>query len=173
VDQALKVLEKRAAEILPPGFAIDYAGESRQLRTEGNTLVTTMILSLILIFLVLAAQFESFRDPAIILLGSVPLALSGALLFNFLGATSINIYSQVGLITLVGLIAKNGILIVEFANNLQEGGLDKWHAILAAAGTRLLLARYLRLSRYRSTACRCAGTGSCGIFSIIYPTRSI
>ena len=137
VDQALKVLEKRAAEILPPGFVIDYAGESRQLRTEGNTLVTTMVLSLILIFLVLAAQFESFRDPAIILLGSVPLALSGALLFTFLGATTINIYSQVGLITLVGLIAKNGILIVEFANNLQEGGLDKWHAVLAAAGTRL------------------------------------
>lgn len=137
VDQALKVLEKRAAEILPRGFVIDYAGESRQLRQEGNSLVTTMILSLILIFLVLAAQFESFRDPAIILLGSVPLALSGALLFTFLGATSINIYSQIGLITLVGLVAKNGILIVEFANNLQEGGLDKWHAILGAAGTRL------------------------------------
>jgi len=116
---------------------IDYAGESRQLRQEGNTLVTTMILSFLLIFLVLAAQFESFRDPFIILFGSVPLALSGALLFSFLGATSINIYSQVGLITLVGLIAKNGILIVEFANNLQEGGLDKWHAILAASGTRL------------------------------------
>ena len=137
VDQALKVLEKRAAEILPRGYVIDYAGESRQLRQEGNTLVTTMILSFLLIFLVLAAQFESFRDPFIILFGSVPLALSGALLFSFLGATSINIYSQVGLITLVGLIAKNGILIVEFANNLQEGGLDKWHAILAASGTRL------------------------------------
>jgi len=137
VDQALKVLEKRAKEILPKGFMIDYAGESRQLRQEGNTLATTMLLSLILIFLVLAAQFESFRDPFIILFGSVPLALSGAMLFTFLGATSINIYSQVGLITLVGLVAKNGILIVEFANNLQEGGLDKWQAILAAAGTRL------------------------------------
>jgi len=137
VDQALKVLEKRAAEILPRGFVIDYSGESRQLRQEGNTLVTTMIISCILIFLVLAAQFESFRDPFIILFGSVPLALSGALLFTFLGATTINIYSQVGLITLVGLVAKNGILIVEFANNLQEGGLDKWHAILAASGTRL------------------------------------
>lgn len=137
VDQALKVLEKRAAEILPRGYVVDYAGESRQLRQEGNSLVTTMIISVILIFLVLAAQFESFRDPFIILLGSVPLALSGAMLFTFLGATSINIYSQVGLITLVGLIAKNGILIVEFANNLQEGGMDRWHAILAAAGTRL------------------------------------
>jgi multidrug efflux pump len=137
VDQALKVLEKRASEILPRGFVIDYAGESRQLRQEGNSLVTTMILSIILIFLVLAAQFESFRDPFIILFGSVPLALAGALIFTFLGATTINIYSQVGLITLMGLIAKNGILIVEFANNLQEGGLDRWHAILAAAGTRL------------------------------------
>jgi len=137
VDQALKILEKRAAEILPRGYVIDYAGESRQLRQEGNSLVTTMILSGILIFLVLAAQFESFRDPFIILFGSVPLALAGALMFTFLGATTINIYSQVGLITLMGLIAKNGILIVEFANNLQEGGLDKWHAILAAAGTRL------------------------------------
>ena len=137
VDQALKLLEKRAAEILPRGFVIDYAGESRQLRQEGNTLIMTMILSFILIFLVLAAQFESFRDPFIILFGSVPLALSGALLFTFLGATSINIYSQVGLITLVGLVAKNGILIVEFANNLQESGVDKWNAILTASGTRL------------------------------------
>lgn len=137
VDQALKVLEKRAAEILPNGFQIDYSGESRQLRQEGNTLVTTMAISFILIFLVLAAQFESFRDPFIIIFGSVPLALSGALMFTFLGATSINIYSQVGLITLFGLIAKNGILIVEFANKLQEGGMDKWHAILTASGTRL------------------------------------
>ncbi len=137
IDQALKVLEMRADKILPRGFVIDYAGESRQLRQEGNSLIMTMVLSFVLIFLVLAAQFESFRDPFIILFGSVPLALSGALLFTFLGTTTINIYSQVGLITLVGLVAKNGILIVEFANNLQEGGLDKWHAILTAAGTRL------------------------------------
>ncbi len=137
VDQALRILEKRAGEVLPKGFMIDYAGESRQLRQEGNTLATTMLLSFVLIFLVLAAQFESFRDPFIILFGSVPLALSGALLFTFLGATTINIYSQVGLITLVGLVAKNGILIVEFANNLQEGGMTTWEAILAAAGTRL------------------------------------
>jgi multidrug efflux pump len=137
VDQALKVLENRAAQILPQGFVIDYSGESRQLRHEGNTLITTMVISFILIFLVLAAQFESFRDPFIIIFGSVPLALSGALMFTFLGATSINIYSQVGLITLFGLIAKNGILIVEFANKLQEGGMDKWHAILTSSGTRL------------------------------------
>jgi Cation/multidrug efflux pump len=86
---------------------------------------------------VLAAQFESFRDPFIVLAGSVPLAVSGALLFSFLGLTSLNIYSQVGLITLVGLVAKNGILIVQFANHLQETGLDKLHAVIDAAGTRL------------------------------------
>jgi multidrug efflux pump len=137
LDQALKVLEKKAAEILPKGFTIDYAGTARQLRTEGNSLTTTMIFSIVLIFLVLAAQFESFRDPFIILLGSVPLALSGALMFSFLGFTTLNIYSQVGLITLVGLVAKNGILIVEFANHLQETGLSKVHAVTEAAGTRL------------------------------------
>jgi multidrug efflux pump len=136
-DQALKVLEDEARKILPPGTVIDYAGESRQLRKEGNTLVTTMALSFILIFLVLAAQFESFRDPFIILFGSVPLALSGALMFAFLGFTSVNIYSQVGLITLVGLVSKNGILIVEFANHLQEEGLDKMRAVIQAAATRL------------------------------------
>jgi multidrug efflux pump len=137
IDQALSVLEDKAREILPPGFTIDYAGESRQLRTEGNALLSTLILALILIFLVLAAQFESFTDPLIILLGSVPLALSGALLFLFLGATSLNIYSQVGLVTLVGLVAKNGILIVEFANTLQEQGKSKRDAILEACSTRL------------------------------------
>jgi multidrug efflux pump len=95
------------------------------------------MLSAILIYLVLAAQFESFRDPFIILAGSVPLALSGSLLFSFLGLTSINIYSQVGLITLVGLVSRNGILIVQFANELQMEGRDKLHAVLEAAGTRL------------------------------------
>jgi multidrug efflux pump len=136
-DQALKVLEDEARKILPPGSVIDYAGESRQLRKEGNALVTTMVLSFVLIFLVLAAQFESFRDPFIILFGSVPLALSGALMFAFVGFTSVNIYSQVGLITLVGLVSKNGILIVEFANHLQEEGLDKVRAVIQAAATRL------------------------------------
>lgn len=136
-DQALRFLEEEARKIIPPGFVIDYAGESRQLRTEGNTLVTTMVLSGILIFLVLAAQFESFRDPFIILFGSVPLALTGALLFSFLGFTSLNIYSQVGLITLVGLVSKNGILMVEFANHLQEQGLNKMRAIIQASATRL------------------------------------
>ena len=95
------------------------------------------MLSAVLIYLVLAAQFESFRDPFIILAGSVPLALSGALLFSFLGLTTLNIYSQVGLITLVGLVSKNGILIVEFANHLQESGKQKLDAIIEAATTRL------------------------------------
>jgi multidrug efflux pump len=94
-------------------------------------------LSVVLIFLVLAAQFESFRDPFIILAGSVPLALTGALLFPFLGFTTLNVYSQVGLITLVGLVSKNGILIVEFANQLQLQGKDKLAAIIEASGTRL------------------------------------
>ncbi|MDB6173308.1 MAG: efflux pump, family, inner rane protein AcrB/AcrD/AcrF family [Chthoniobacteraceae bacterium] len=137
LDKALKVLEEEAAKILPRGFRVDYAGEARQLRVEGNHMSTTLMLSFILIFLVLAAQFESFRDPFVILLGSVPLALSGALLFSFLGYTSLNIYSQVGLITLVGLVSKNGILIVEFANKLQESGMDKLEAVVEAAGTRL------------------------------------
>ena len=125
LDQALTFLENEARAILPQGFTIDYAGESRQLRTEGSKFLGTFLLSAILIYLVLAAQFESFRDPFIVLAGSVPLALSGALLFSFLGLTTLNIYSQVGLITLVGLVSKNGILIVQFANHLQETGRDK------------------------------------------------
>jgi multidrug efflux pump len=137
LDQALRFLEDEARATLPQGFTIDYAGESRQLRTEGGRFLGTFLLSAILIYLVLAAQFESFRDPFIILAGSVPLAISGALLFSFLGYTSLNIYSQVGLITLVGLVAKNGILIVEFANHLQETGTDKLAAIIEASGTRL------------------------------------
>jgi multidrug efflux pump len=137
LDQALRFLEDEARAALPQGFTIDYAGESRQLRTEGGRFLGTFLLSGILIYLVLAAQFESFRDPLIILAGSVPLAIAGALLFSFLGFTSLNIYSQVGLITLVGLVSKNGILIVQFANHLQETGRDKLAAIIEASGTRL------------------------------------
>jgi multidrug efflux pump len=137
LNQALTFLEDEARKILPQGFTIDYAGESRQLRTEGRKFLGVFLLSAVLIYLVLAAQFESFRDPFIILAGSVPLALSGALLFSFLGLTTLNIYSQVGLITLVGLVAKNGILIVQFANHLQETGLSKLNAVIEAAGTRL------------------------------------
>lgn len=135
-EEGLRVLEAAAATA-GPGVMVDYAGESRQIRTEGGALTTTLGFAVILIYLVLAAQFRSFRDPLIVLLGSVPLAISGALLFSFLDLTTINIYSQVGLITLVGLIAKNGILIVEFANTLQERGLPKMAALREASLTRL------------------------------------
>jgi multidrug efflux pump len=137
LDRALTLLEDEARAMLPQGFTVDYAGESRQLRVEGSKFLGTFALSAILIYLVLAAQFESFRDPFIILAGSVPLAISGALLFSFLNLTTLNIYSQVGLITLVGLVSKNGILIVEFANHLQEEGREKLLAVIEAAGTRL------------------------------------
>src|SRR5438046_10138939 len=99
------------------------------MRLEGAALTTTLIFAVILIYLVLAAQFRSFRDPLIVLVGSVPLAISGALVFSFLDLTTINIYSQVGLITLVGLIAKNGILIVQFATTLTERGVPKLAAL--------------------------------------------
>lgn len=137
LDDALKVLEDEADRIMPKGFGKDYAGTARQLRVEGNKLNQTLLVSFVLIFLVMAAQFESFRDPFIVLLGSVPLALTGATLFAFLGFTTLNIYSQVGLITLVGLVSKNGILIVEFANHLQMEGKSKLEAVIEAAGTRL------------------------------------
>jgi multidrug efflux pump len=139
LDRALTFLEDEAAKTLPQGqgYSVDYAGESRQLRIEGGKFLGTFLLSAILIYLVLAAQFESFRDPFIILAGSVPLALSGALLFSFLGFTTLNVYSQVGLITLVGLVSKNGILIVQFANHLQQTGRAKLAAVTEAATTRL------------------------------------
>jgi multidrug efflux pump len=137
LDKALGFLEQQAAAILPPDVTIDYAGQSRQLRVEGSKFLPTFLLSAILIYLVLAAQFESFRDPFIILAGSVPLALAGSLAFSFLGLTTLNIYSQVGLITLVGLVSKNGILMVEFANHLQETGVEKLQAIIDGARIRL------------------------------------
>ncbi|MFM8231148.1 MAG: efflux RND transporter permease subunit [Chthoniobacterales bacterium] len=150
LDQALRFLEDEAAKIMPSGYVIDYTGESRQLRAEGNKFLPALGLALLLIFLVLAAQFNSFRDPFIILVGSVPLAMFGALIFTFLKmpapnvpfltdgwTTTLNIYSQVGLVTLVGLIAKNGILIVEFANQCQLAGMDKISAVREAARVRL------------------------------------
>ena len=136
-DEGLRVLESAARSVAGPGVVLDYAGESRQIRLEGAALTATLGFALILIYLVLAAQFRSFRDPLIVLLGSVPLAISGALVFSYIDLTTINIYSQVGLITLVGLIAKNGILIVEFANTLQERGLAKMEALREASLTRL------------------------------------
>jgi len=136
-EEGLRVLENAAGAITGRGIILDHAGESRQIRREGGALTATLGFAVILIYLVLAAQFQSFRDPLIVLLGSVPLAISGALVFSFLNLTTINIYSQVGLITLVGLIAKNGILIVQFANKLQEEGAAKLAAIREAAFTRL------------------------------------
>ena len=135
--EGLRVLEGAAATAGGPPVVLDYAGESRQIRQEGGALTVTLGFAVVLIYLVLAAQFQSFRDPLIVLLGSVPLAISGALVFSFLDLTTINIYSQVGLITLVGLIAKNGILIVEFANQLQASGLERVAAVREAALTRL------------------------------------
>jgi multidrug efflux pump len=150
LDEALNFLEEAAAEVLPDGYIIDYTGESRQLRTEGNKFLPAFTLAIILIFLVLAAQFNSFRDPFVILAGSVPLAMFGALLFTFLKipdpsvpfwtqgwTTTLNIYSQIGLVTLVGLVSKNGILIVEFANQLQLHGHAKLEAVREASMTRL------------------------------------
>ena len=135
--EGLATLEAAARTILPTGYTIDYAGESRQIRHEGSTLAGTLGFAVLLIYLVLVAQFGSFRDPLVVLLGSVPLALTAALVFTFLGFTTINIYSQIGLITLVGLIAKNGILMVAFANELQQRGLSKLEAIRDASVTRL------------------------------------
>jgi multidrug efflux pump len=136
-EEGLSVLEKAAVAAGGDSVTLEHAGESRQIRREGSALTVTLGFSLILIYLVLAAQFASFRDPLIVLLGSVPLAISGALLFSFLDLTTINIYSQVGLITLVGLIAKNGILIVQFANTQQALGLSRIEAVKQAALTRL------------------------------------
>ena len=136
-EEGLRVLEAAVAAAGGPGLVMDHAGESRQIRREGSALTVTLGFAVVLIYLVLAAQFHSFRDPLIVLLGSVPLAISGALLFSFLDLTTINIYSQVGLITLVGLIAKNGILIVEFANTLQARGFTKAEALREASLTRL------------------------------------
>lgn len=147
--EALAFMEDEARKIIPKNYSIDYTGESRQLMREGNTFLPVFSLAVLMIFLVLAAQYNSFRDPVVILLGSVPLALFGALIFTFLKAgtpfpmftdgftTSLNIYSNVGMVTLVGLIARNGILVVEFANRLQEQGKAKLDAIREASIIRL------------------------------------
>src|SRR4029078_4650687 len=147
-----ELLERTTEKLLPPGYHVDYTGEGRQLRQEGGRFLPAIGLALLLIFLVLAAQFNSFRDPFVILAGSVPLAMFGAMIFAFLKfqgppcltfplprgwPTTLNIYSQVGLVTLAGLIAKNGILIVQFANTQQLRGLSKLDAVREGASTLL------------------------------------
>ena len=137
LGEALDYLKAKSIDILPEGYSYDFQGDSRQLEQEGNALVYVFVFALIVIYLVLSAQFESFRDPFIILVG-LPTALFGALLplniGGFLGFATINIYSQIGLVTLIGLIAKHGILMIDFANRLQETqGLSRRDAIVEAA----------------------------------------
>lgn len=134
---ALALVQARAAALLPPGYRLDYAGASRQYMQERGRLLSTFFFALLVIYLVLAAQFESFRDPLIMLV-SVPMSIAGALLFLTLGVATVNIYTQIGLITLIGLISKHGILIVQFANQLQiEAGLGRRAAVERAAAIRL------------------------------------
>lgn len=136
LGEALSILDNIAAQRIPAGVVIDYAGQSRQFKSEGQQLLVTFFFALVIIFLVLAAQFESFRDSIIVLV-TVPMSICGALIFVSLGFASLNIYTQVGLVTLIGLIAKHGILIVEFANKLQEEGRSKREAIEEASAIRL------------------------------------
>ncbi|VVB44304.1 putative transporter [Beijerinckiaceae bacterium RH AL1] len=140
IGEALAFLQQQAKELMPEGFTLDYQGESRQFVQEGNTLLYTFVFALIVIYLVLAAQFESFRDPFIILI-ALPTSMFGALLplnaLGVMGLASLNIYSEIGLVTLIGLISKHGILMVEFANRLQEEGLSRRAAIEQAAAVRL------------------------------------
>ena len=134
--EVLGFIAKTLKEVAPNGYSIDYAGPSRQFVSESGGFVQTMIFAIIIIFLILAAQFESFRDPLVILV-SVPMAIFGALIFINLGLTSINVYTQVGIVTLMGLISKHGILIVEFANHLQAQGRTKLEAIIESSSVRL------------------------------------
>ena len=140
VGEALNLLKQKAAEIFPEGYTFDFQGESRQFVQEGNTLVYAFVFALIVIFLVLAAQFESFRDPVVILI-ALPTSMFGALLpitiGGAMGMSSINIYTQIGLVTLIGLISKHGILMAEFANRMQEEGMSRREAIEHAAAVRL------------------------------------
>ncbi|TLD47686.1 MAG: Efflux pump membrane transporter BepE [Accumulibacter sp.] len=136
MGEGLKFLEEAAARVLPAGYAVDYAGQSREFKLSSSSLALTFVLALAFIYLVLAAQFESFRDPLIIML-TVPLSMTGALLALLLSGGTLNVYSQIGLVTLVGLITKHGILIVEFANQLQERGQEIRQAVIEASELRL------------------------------------
>jgi multidrug efflux pump len=136
VGDAIDRAERAVREEAPSGIQVDYAGISREFRESGRALLVTFVLALLFIYLVLAAQFESWVDPFIILL-SVPLALTGGLLAQKLSGGSLNIYSQIGLITLVGLVSKHGILIVDFANRLQRDGRERLEAVVEAATLRL------------------------------------
>lgn len=137
LGEGLTFLQEQADDVLPKGFSYDFGGQSRQFIQEGNTLLIAFFISILVIFLVLAAQYESFRDPLIVLI-SVPMSICGALIPLNLGLASINIYTQVGLITLIGLISKHGILIVSFANQLQvEKNMDRRAAVEEAASIRL------------------------------------
>ena len=137
MEQALKALKRIAKETLPQGYSIDYAAQSRQFMHEGSSLVMTFFFALIIIFLALSALFESFRDPLIVMI-SVPMSICGAMIFVSLGIghATLNIYSEVGLVTLIGLISKHGILIVQFANELQLSGKSKLDAIQSATTIR-------------------------------------
>src|SRR5437588_1379463 len=134
--EVLQFLREALQEVAPSGYTVDYAGQSRQFVRGTGDFVVTLFFALIIVYLALAAQFESFRDPVVILV-SVPMALFGALIFINLGFSTLNIYTQVGLVTLMGLISKHGILIVQFANQLQRAGKSKRDAIEEAAAVRL------------------------------------
>jgi multidrug efflux pump len=136
LGQAIQGLQDISRQVLPTDYNVDYGGQSRQAVQESGAFLVTLGFALIIIYLALAAQFESFVDPLVVLM-SVPMAIFGAMVFIFEGAATLNIYSEVGLVTLVGLIAKHGILIVQFANEQQAGGLDKREAVLEAAAIRL------------------------------------
>jgi multidrug efflux pump len=136
IGQALSFLEKASKKIFPKGFSYNFAGQSRQFVQQGSAMIVTFFFSLIIIYLVLAALFDSFVDPVIILI-SVPMSITGALIFLSLGFATINIYTEVGLVTLIGLVSKHGILITKFANDLQKEGMDKRTAIEQAASIRL------------------------------------
>ena len=136
MGEALTYMDGVAGQLLKPGYAVDYNGQTREFRQSSASLAITFVLALAFIYLVLAAQFESFRDPLIIML-TVPLSMAGALFALWATDGTLNVYSQIGLVTLVGLITKHGILIVEFANQLQEKGRELREAVIEAAELRL------------------------------------